>query len=149
MRGSWHPCATGTQSTLPPTNPKQEEFSQNTNLLPKMIPGIGQAVTETQPLTPEPASSSHRLHRLPVDHHLVKDREMGAEAPTEGKQKRKRIQKDRLGTSEEMNCLVKACVFFWTPVCPICTVPSPLDLRGNLGQGLGLHSCIHCLSSSL
>lgn len=42
----------------------QEVFSQKINILPKMIPVTVQAGIETQPLTTEPASSSHGLHCL-------------------------------------------------------------------------------------
>lgn len=49
--------------------------------MPKMKPVTVQAGIETQPLTTEPASSSHRLHCLTANHHLLSTEQDGNRSP--------------------------------------------------------------------
>lgn len=72
----------------------QEVFSQKVNILPKMIPVTVQAGIETQPLTTEPASSSHRLHCLTANHHLLSTQQDGNRSPNRSLAREENIKRD-------------------------------------------------------
>lgn len=108
-----------------------------------MIPVTGQAGIETQPLTPEPACSSHKLHCLTAEHHLLCTEPDSREQKPKQKSSKREVENTKRDAGDlrrnSLSCK-GLCLFLGLGLSSFAAFPLTLDVRLHRAGHSGISS---------